>query len=176
MKLINMKKLQLFVGTLLVSSALTFNPLQAGISDKISDYFKDFPGIGLVSDEITYGPVTVSHIHINHADKLAIASPGEQLHGSLKYKIDSTQSNLDLHHLIIGIKGIGPQDCVMHSLDIFNSKGKGTFTLTAPSEPGVYEVRILYNEGLICSDAWKDWNNGSKRPSHNATVGIIVVN
>lgn len=174
MKFLNIKKL-LFVGTLLVSSVLTINPLKADVIDKISDYFKDFPSIGLVSDEITYGPVTVSHIHINHADKLAIASPGEKLRGKLKYKIDSTQSNLDVHHLIIGIKGIGPQDCIMHSLDVFDSKGKGTFTLTAPSEPGIYEVRILYNEGLTCSDAWKDWNNGSKSPSSHATVGLIIV-
>lgn len=159
-----------------VSAALAFSMLTVNLqAAPISDYIKDYPWVGLISDEITYGPVTVSHIHIKNSDKLVIATPGEVLHGNLRYKINSDKEKISFHHLVIGIEGEGAQDCIMHSMGLWDNKGKGKFTLTAPTEPGIYEVRFLYDEGLTCSKAREAWNSGAKDPSSLATIGAIIV-
>lgn len=162
----------LLASTALAISIFTHGPLQAS---SVTDYLKEFPWIGLISDEITYGPITISNVSLDHSDKLVFANPGETLHGNLRYKLNSEKDKLNLHHLIVGIEGVGAQDCVMHSFGLWDTKGKGKFTLTAPSESGVYEVRFLYNEGLTCSKAREAWNSGQKDPSAYATIGIIIV-
>ena len=171
MKFIKLTK-SLFVVTATALSLFTHSPVQA---ESITDYVKEFPWIGLISDEITYGPITISHVNINHSDKLVFAKPGETLNGHLRYSVNSAKDKLHLHHLIIGIEGEGAQDCVMHTLGIADTKGKGKFTLTAPTKPGVYEVRFLYNEALTCSRARETWNTGLKDPTAAATIGVIIV-
>lgn len=161
----------LFISSALALSMLMHFPLEASISD----YVKDFPWMGLISDEITYGPITVYNVHINQSDKLVFAKPGETLHGNLRYKVNSDKDRLHLHHLVIGIEGVGAQDCVMHTMGLWDTKGKGKFTLTAPTTPGVYEVRFIYNEGLTCSGAREAWNSGQKEPTASATIGAIIV-
>lgn len=170
MKFMKLTK-SLFASTALAISIFSQCPLQASVTD----YLKEFPWIGLISDEITYGPITISNVNISHSDKLVFANRGETLHGNLRYKLNSDKDKLNLHHLVIGIEGEEAQDCVMHSFGLWDTKGKGKFTLTAPSVPGVYEVRFLYDEGLSCSKAREAWNSGSKDPSANATIGVIIV-
>lgn len=142
----------------------------------VSDYFKEFPWIGLITDEITYGPATVSHIHIDKGDKLAVVKPGETLHGTLRYKLDTAdQEKFHRCHLVVGIKDVGAQDCIAHTFNLWESKGKGHFELKAPTEPGVYQVRFAFIEGLTCESARDAWNDGQMEPSAAATIGVIVV-
>lgn len=143
---------------------------------KISEYYKEYPWIGLITDEITYGPVTVSHIHINKGDKLTVVKPGETLHGFLKYKLDTAdQDKFHRCHLVIGINNVGAQDCIAHTFNLWESKGIGKFELKAPEHPGVYEVRIAFIDSATCQKAHELWNVGECEPSAAATIGVIVV-
>lgn len=142
----------------------------------VAEYLPTFPWIGLIMNEVTYGPITVSNVHINHGDKLAVVKPGEVLHGSLRYRVNSSNQHLfHRYHLVVGIKNLGAQDCVTHTYGVWDSSGKGTFTLKAPLEPGVYEVRFLYQEAPTCEEARSVWNADMGEPSSYATIGVIVV-
>ncbi len=140
------------------------------------DYLHTFPWIGLILDEVSYGPMTIKHVRLNDGDKLAIVKPGEEIKGTLRYKIDSDkQAAFHRHHLVVGIKGIGAQDCVTHSLGLWDSSGTGRFILRAPFEKGVYEVRFFYREALTCKEAKDFWNEEGEEPSNHATIGTIIV-
>lgn len=174
------KKWNLFLGLVAAAALLTQAPLHAGnvaqVKKEFNDYFKEFPWIGLIANKISYGPITISDVNIDDADKLAIVEPGETLHGSLRYKVHSKYlDSLHRYHLVIGIKGLGAQECVTHSYGIWDSKGKGRFSLKAPLEPGVYEVRFLFTEALTCDKAQEAWNSGADLPTSAATIGVIIV-
>lgn len=184
MKLYNGKKLiNVFTATV---SALIFlvNPLVQAVDCSKSSvsnhssycYFQQYPWLGLIMDEITYGNITISDVHLNKGSSLAIVKPGAVLHGKLRYRIDSTdQEAFHRYHLVVGLKGIGAQDCVTHTWGIWDSKGKGTFTLKAPLEPGLYEMRFVYHEAATCEEARSIWNNVMGEPSSFATIGAIIV-
>lgn len=172
MKIINIKKW----AVLLTMTATAFILFTQPLTARISDYLKECPWIGLIANEITYGPITVSNVHVHDGDKLAFVVPGETLNGSLKYKIKAKDlSSLHLYHLIIGIKGVGAQECVTHNLGVWNTKGKGRFNLKAPLEKGIYEVRFQLTEGLTCEEAQNVWNSGQETPNSSATIGVIIV-
>lgn len=142
----------------------------------LNEYFKECPWLGLIANKITVGPVTVSDVSIHDGDKLAYAEPGETLNGMLKYKVKSDDlDSLHLYHVVIGIKGQGAQDCATHNLGIWNSKGHGKFSIKAPVEPGIYEVRFLFVEGVTCEAAQDIWNSGKETPSAATTIGVIIV-
>lgn len=155
-------------------------PLFAGVTseakEKWNDYFQEFPWMGLIADKINYGPITISDVNIHDGDKLAVVAPGETLKGTLRYRVNSKDLEaLHRYHLVIGIKGQGAQDCVTHNLGMWDSKGRGKFTLKAPQKAGLYEVRFLFTEGLTCEGAREAWNSGQCQPSAAATIGVIIV-
>ena len=178
MSIFNTKRMQL-LGMTISAVLLLNNPLSADTSEAkkpFSEYLQECPWIGLIANQITYGPITISDVNIHDGDKLAFASPGETLNGMLKYKVDSKDlDSLHLYHLVIGIKKEGAQDCITHNLGMWNSKGHGHFSLKAPEKPGIYEVRFLFTEGLTCARAREAWNSGNEKPSAAATIGIIIV-
>lgn len=158
------------------------NPLvQAVDCSKSTDghpycYFQQYPWLGLIMDEVTYGPITLWDIHLNKGSPLAIVKPGDVVHGRLKYRVDSTdQEAFHRYHLVVGLKGFGAQDCVTHTWGIWDSSGRGDFTLKAPLEPGVYEIRFVYHEAPTCEEARSVWNSESGEPSSFATIGAIIV-
>lgn len=177
MKLFNKKCVQLCI--LAISASFFLSAVPSGIVEaksSISDYLQECPWIGLIADEITYGPITISKVSIHDGDKLAFVSPGATLNGKLKYKVDSKDlDSLHLYHLVVGIKNEGAQDCITHSLGLWSSKGRGEFTLIAPESPGVYEVRFLFTEALTCGNARDVWDSGVETPSAAATIGVIIV-
>lgn len=166
------------------ASALIFfaNPLVQAIDCSKSStahpycYLQQYPWLGLVLDELTYGPITVRDVHLNRGSQLAIVKPGEVVHGQLRYKIDtSDQTAFRRYHLVVGLSGIGAQDCITHTWALWDSSGKGRFTLKAPLEPGLYEIRFTYHEAPTCEEARSIWNNQMGDPSSFATIGAILV-
>ena len=180
MKIFNTKGMQLLGITISTFLFLT-NPMFADTTEAkkpLSEYLEECPWIGLIANQITLGPIKISNVSIHDGDKLAYVSPGEILNGMLKYQINSKNlDSLHLYHLTIGIKnqGKGTQDCVTHNLGVWDSKGRGHFTLKAPENPGIYEVRFLLTEGLTCTRARDAWNSGNEKPSAAATIGIVIV-
>lgn len=139
-------------------------------------YISNYPWLGLIMDEVTYGPITVSHVHLNKGSQLAIVKAGEVVHGTLQYRVDSTdQEAFHRYHLVVGLKNVGAQDCVTHTYGIWDSSGKGNFTLKAPLEPGLYEIRFFYQEAPTCEEARSVWNTDIGEPSSFATIGAIIV-
>ena len=160
----------------LIMEVALFAGFSDGAKHDLHKYFEKAPWIGLIADEIHFGPISISHVSIHHGDKLAVVAPEETLHGSLKYRIDAEElKSMHRYHLVVGIHGEGSQDCITHTLGVWDSKGKGNFTLTAPKHPGIYQVRFLLVEGLTCSHAQNLWNSGEKEPSSAATIGVIIV-
>jgi hypothetical protein len=145
------------------------------VKTDFSKYFASHPYIALTMDEVTYGPITVSNIRINDR-QVTPAAPGEVLNGQLLYKVNSEdQEFLHRYHLVVGLKGVGAQDCVTHTYGVWDSAGKGTFALKAPMEKGVYEVRFAYTEATTCDQARSIWHDEAGEPSAQATIGLIIV-
>jgi hypothetical protein len=178
MKIIKTKESKLFVMAIFSFLFLT-NPLYANTSEAkkpFSEYLEECPWIGLVADYITLGPIKISKVSIHHGDKIAYVSPGKTIHGKLKYEISADDlESLHFYHLTVGFKHQGAQDCVTHNLGVWDAKGKGKFTLKAPEEPGVYEVRFLLTEGLTCAGAYEAWDSSHGKPSSAATIGVLIV-
>jgi hypothetical protein len=150
--------------------------MSKGAKKDIHRYLEKAPWIGLIANELTFGPLTISRINIHDGEKFALVAPGEVLEGSLQYSINAKElSTLHRYHLVIGIDGEGAQDCVTHTIGICNSKGIGNFKLTAPEKAGIYQVKFMFVEGLTCSRAQELWNSGEKEPSSEATIGVIIV-
>lgn len=142
--------------------------------DKINEYIHSCPYIGLVAKDVTYGPITLKDCDLGDQGRVVIAQPGEVVSGTAKYEIDTEHmQSLHLHHIIVGIKDEQAQNCLTHAIGILDRKGKASFSLKAPTKPGVYEVRFDYQTALTCNDASKEWREDP--PSSRATVGIIIV-
>lgn len=146
------------------------------VEKSIDHYVQSYPYLGLVMNEVQYGPITIKDVRLNDHDRVAKVAPGETVQGKLKYKIDSKGlETLHLHHIIVGLKNVGAQDCIAHSFGVWDSKGKATFELKAPEEKGVYEVRFCYAEALSCHDARETWTQDNDQPSSHATMGVLIV-
>lgn len=163
------------ISSLLITTFCVFS-LQAVQSpkEKIKDLIKSFPYMGLAVKETTYGPITLKKLDFGGCGRIVCATPGEIINGSVKYKVDADKmETLHLHHIIIGIKGQDHQDCITHSLGVWNSKGTANFSLVAPSKRGIYEVRFDHEQAFLCQDAISAWQKDN--PSSSATVGFIIV-
>ncbi len=157
-------------------ASMAIQPLNAAdsIGDKVNSLISSCPWVGLVAPEVTYGPITVRKLKIEKAGRLAFTQPGAKVKGSLKYKIDASKlDSWDLHHIVVGLRNVDSQNCIVHSLGVWNKKGKASFTIQAPEEKGIYEVCFAYYPAVFCEEAVKEWK--ANPPAHNATIGIIVV-
>lgn len=163
------------LGSLLIA-ACCIMPLHSAESPKgkINQWIHSYPYLGLISKEVAYGPITLKNLDFDGSGHVVIAEPGEVIDGTVHYKIDSSKlESMNLHHIIVGIKDQDAQSCITHSLGVWNRKGKSSFSLKAPLEKGVYEVRFDYQNSLCCEDAIAAWQ--ADAPSSNATVGVIIV-
>jgi hypothetical protein len=167
------------LGMALFAFLFLTNPLFADNSEDktpLSEYLKEYPSLGLITDKISFGPITVSKVSIHKGNKLAYVSPGTILRGKLDYEIDSKDlKSLHLYHLTVGIKNEGAQDCASHNLGVWNPKGHGIFSLRAPEKPGIYEVCFVFAEGSTCARAYEAWNPNKEIASSSATIGYLIV-
>lgn len=144
------------------------------LGTKVNDIISTCPWVGLVANEVTYGPITISKLNIDDAGRLVFCEPGEKIEGTLRYKIDSSKLvSWDLQHIVVGLRKQDAQSCITHSLGVWDKKGKASFSFEAPKEKGTYEVCFGYYEVTLCSDAIREWKDNP--PSHSATIGVLVV-
>jgi hypothetical protein len=164
------------LGSLALAGALGTLPVSASEApkNKIQEWIHTCPYIGLVAKEISYGPITLKDLDLDHNGRVVIAKPNEELNGTIKYKVDSGDlDTLKVHHIIVGIKDQDAQTCIAHAFGIADKEGKTHFTLIAPAKKGVYEIRFDYQTALTCGEAAKCWREDP--PSSKAAVGIIIV-
>lgn len=160
-----------------ILSSILFTSLfvsQISATETIHDWIQSYPWIGLVAEEVPYGPITIEDVNLGGDGRLVFAKPGEKIEGRLKYKINADQlSSWHLHHIIVGLKNQEAQSCITHTLGLGDKNGKANFTIDAPTEKGVYELRFDYQDALLCEDAKKAWHDD--QPSSRATIGIVIV-
>lgn len=176
---------KVFLTAVALASALVASPVQAKDScvscQSIQNMEQRMSSLEkrvelLETNEIVYGPITVSHIHLYNQKQVAIVQPGQTIECDFNYKLDSSQQEFfHKNHLIVGLKGGAAQVCATHLYGVWNSTGKATFNLVAPLQEGEYEVRIAYREASTCEEAINTWNVLGDQPSSYATIGILRV-
>jgi hypothetical protein len=162
---------KVLLGGILLTSTLHVS----GHADHISDYVKEIPGIGLISDSIEFDGITISDFAFETGHKYIFVKPGDKFVAQMHYEIDAAAlASLHLHHFIIGLHVDGPQDCILHSMGLTDSKGETKVTLKAPKNSGAYQVRFCHAVGLTFEDAKEAWWRG-EGASANTIMGIVIV-
>lgn len=130
----------------------------------------------LEKDDTVYGPITVSHIKFDETKHYAVVLPGQTIDCVFQYKLDSSNEKfLSKNHLIVGLKAVAAENCATHLYGVWDSQGEAKFKLTAPLNPGEYEVRIAYRPGETCQEALNSWTILGDEPGSYATIGFLRV-
>jgi hypothetical protein len=53
--------------------------------------------------------------------------------------------------------------------------GSNKFTLTAPSEPGIYYIRFRYAQAYGCEQGALGWWRIGNEPTAEANIGAIII-
>ncbi|MDP1835918.1 MAG: hypothetical protein Q8K75_08325 [Chlamydiales bacterium] len=164
-----------FLSTLIAVALSTALVTTDSYADSITDYVKDVPGIGLISDIVKFDGIEISNFTFAENNKYIFVHPEEEFVADMDYAINSELlTSLHLHHFIIGLADDGPQACIIHSLGLGDKSGHATVTLKAPKKSGVYQVRFCHTETLTDQQAFNAWWRGDG-PSAKTIVGIVVV-
>ncbi len=143
----------------------------------LQEYLDHYNWKGLIEDKATSGPATLKHLELNEHSRVIVVKPGEKIKAEVKCLLDSEKcSAFGLYRIVVGINDVGPQAVVGHELGLAAGKTREKFTLTAPTEPGMYEIRFRPVEALLKTtalDAWTD--EAGNQPDGKTTIGIIFV-
>jgi hypothetical protein len=143
----------------------------------IQDYLNNYPWKGLIQDTATSGAVTLKHLKLNGHSKAVVVKPGECIEGTVQCDLDREQcSSFSLYRVVLGIKGQGAQTTVGNEFGIVAGESNERFTLVAPTEPGIYQIRFRLTESFFEGSALNAWvdENGNE-PDGTTTIGIIFV-
>lgn len=144
--------------------------------------------------EVTYshgnpypGGVKLANFDIDGQGSVATARAGEILSVVTDYFY--AQPNVAdgiINQIIVGYDGIGAQACIFHALrkgglyyDMYDGRhvtsGTAHFELTAPEEPGIYEIRFRYAMDYTPEAAIAKWWHVGGPPRKEATIAILIV-
>ncbi len=144
---------------------------------KIQDYLENYSWKGVIQDQASSGAETLSHLRLNNRGKVIIVRPGETVHGEVVCSLNSDQANnLSLYRAVIGLYGKGAQTTIGTTLGAYGGSSEEKFSLTAPLEPGIYQIRFRTADNFLenkALDAWVD--EEGKEPDASTTIGIIYV-
>jgi hypothetical protein len=143
----------------------------------IQDYLDNYSWKGIIQDKASSGAVTLKHFELNDTSKVVVVKPGETVEGVVKCHLNKELcSSLYLYRVVLGIKGQGPQTTIGNELGIVAGKSEEKFVLTAPQEPGIYQIRFRLVESLFESKAFDAWlDEEGNEPDASTTLGILVV-
>jgi hypothetical protein len=140
---------------------------------EIAKSIQDYDWKGTVEDAVYVGPAFVTGATFNGQSRFAVVKPDEAISCEITVDVDENRmKDLKFRGLLFGIKDVGPQALI----SIEAGKKTEKFTLKAPSETGVYQVRFRPVVSLNMNNAQNDWVDAEKnQPSLKSTVGIIIV-
>lgn len=145
--------------------------------DEIQNYLENYPWKGILQDKVSSGAVTLKHLYLNDHPKVLCVKPGERIEGKVHCHLDKDQcSSLSMYRVVLGFVGEDPQTTIGNELGIVAGHSKETFTLIAPSKPGIYQLRFRLVDSFFkgkALDAWKD--EKGNEPDASTTIGIVVV-
>ncbi|MBS0635638.1 MAG: hypothetical protein JSR37_09265 [Verrucomicrobia bacterium] len=176
-----MKNIKLLLALLCATSTCAYaeessvDQLKAALEkaeDKIEEMAKalqEYDWKGAYDKATTFGPVSLSDVTVNGNTRAAIVEPGQEIKCTATVHVDQEKmKNLKLKRVVVGINDVGPQT----SFSISSNKEQNeTFTLTAPKEPGLYQVR--YRPVINDSSEWLDPEG--KAPGFTYTIAMIWV-
>lgn len=143
----------------------------------IQNYLENYHWKGIIQDSATSGAETLSKLRLNGHTRVVVVKPNTEIEGVVECSLNSEEvSSLKVYRAVIGIAGLGPQAVVGKMLGISPGETLETFSLSAPNEPGLYEVRFRTADCFLehfAFDAWND-ENGNE-PDGTTTIGIIYV-
>jgi hypothetical protein len=144
---------------------------------EIQNYLDHHYWKGLVREEATSGAVTLKHLQLNDHPKAVVVKPGEKITGIVECHLDREQcSALSLYRVVLGIKGQGAQTTIGNELGIVAGKTLEQFTLVAPTEPGIYQIRFKLVVSFFEENALHAWvDDKGNEPEGTTTIGIICV-
>src|SRR5579872_1246374 len=89
----------------------------------IQDYLDHYHWKGLIEDEASSGPVTLSHLQLNGHSRAVVVKPGQRIEGIVLCNLDREKcSSLSFYRVVLGIKGQGPQTTVGNELGILGGE------------------------------------------------------
>ncbi len=144
---------------------------------KIQDYLENYSWKGIVQDHASSGVETLSQLKLNNRGKVLFVHPGETIHGEVVCSLNSEAAHtLNVYRVVIGLYGKGPQTTIGRTLGVYGGSATEQFSLTAPMEPGIYQIRFRTADNYLESkalDAWVD--EKGNEPGASTTIGIIYV-
>ncbi len=137
--------------------------------DEMTKALQDYDWKGAYNNATTFGPISFSDVTLNGHTRAAAVMPGEKIACSASIFVDQEKmKNLKVKKVIVGIKDVGPEASFGISS---NQEQKETFTLTAPKEPGLYQIR--YRPVVSGSEEWLDTEGNP--PGFTHTIAMIWV-
>lgn len=148
-----------------------------GDAKAIQEYLDHYQWKGVIEERTTSGVATLKHLKLNGHRKAVVCSPGETVACKVKAFLDPDKcSKVSLYHVVIGLKGIGPQTTICNYPGLAAGRSIEEFKLTAPRDVGVYEVRFRVVESLTESGALDSWVDvQGNEPDASTTIGAIIV-
>ncbi|MFY7802994.1 MAG: WD40 repeat domain-containing protein [Limnoraphis robusta] len=126
-------------------------------------------------NQATYGQVKLSEFTLNNKGNVVTTAPGEKISVSANYIYDCSDCQPgSINQIIVGIAGENTaQACIYNG----GTKGSGSekFTLTAPSEPGIYYIRFRSAQAYGCEEGALGWWRVGNEPTAEANIGVIIV-
>ncbi len=149
----------------------------AGDAAALQSYFDEYSWKGMIEDEVTVEPATLSNVQMKGHSKATIVKPGEEIECQANCFLDPNKcSSLSFYRVVIGIKGEGAQTTIGNCLGTVAGKSTEKWVLRAPEKPGIYEVRFRVVTHFTESEALKSWvDEKGKEPHAKTTIGIVVV-
>jgi hypothetical protein len=143
----------------------------------VQDYLDHYPWKGLIQDQATSGVETLSEVKLNGHNKVAVVEKGETIEGQMTCTLDLKDSSaLNIYRVVLGFHGRGPQVAVAATLGAVGGVSHPEFRLTAPMEPGIYELRFRTADNFLESKAINAWyDKHGHEPDSSTTIGLIYV-
>lgn len=182
-----MKKFSLLLITLISLSSSLYSGMQregfwngerneSSSEERLSnDFPKDHVEPISKRNDIRSGPARIKNFYmktLTEKGKVVYAAPGMQIQAFAQYSLDRGKDG-SINQIIVGYDKGGAQKAIYNGGTI--DKGMVNFTLTAPSEPGIYEVRFRPAQAYSGPEAVKYWWNVDGAPTEQTTIGLVIV-
>lgn len=143
----------------------------------IQEYLNNYHWKGVIQDQATSGPVTLKHVELNDHSRAVVVKPGERIEGEVKCLINKNETAaFSVYRVVVGIKGEGAQTVLGNELGLGAGKSREQFSLIAPTQPGMYEIRFRVVDALFKDKALHSWKDeAGNEPDGTKTIGIIYV-
>lgn len=143
----------------------------------VQNYLDNYQWKGVIEDSASAGPATLSQVTLNGRPKAIAVQRGERIHGHLHCFLDPEKAEtMTYYRVLIGFSGKGGQTTLYNRFGMGAGGSDEDFSLIAPQEPGLYEIRFRVVEKFTEGEAIKQWVdlNGNE-PDARTTIGFVVV-